>query len=208
MADILHTCFSGPVLPASALLIMVVLFWGLVILGALDLDVLDLDIDIEPAQDVGWLPSIGLVSLRFLNVGPIPLMIWLSIFSLSLWIISVTWHDPSYNDDNWIALQVLIRNVALALLATKVLTQPLLRFAQKTEMRKSADLLGQVCVISTSEVTEKNGQAKLHTEGAPLLLHVRTREGLLRKGDLARIIDFDPANLIYYVEKLQQEVDV
>jgi hypothetical protein len=208
MADILHTCFSGPVLPASALLIMVVLFWGLVILGALDLDVLDLDIDIEPAQDVGWLPSIGLVTLRFLNVGPIPLMIWLSIFSLSLWIISVTWHDPSYNDDNWIALQVLIRNVALALLATKVLTQPLLRFAQKTEMRKSADLLGQVCVISTSEVTEKNGQAKLHTEGAPLLLHVRTREGLLRKGDLARIIDFDPANLIYYVEKLQQEVDV
>lgn len=208
MADILHTCFSGPVLPASALLIMVVLFWGLVILGALDLDVLDLDIDIEPAQDVGWLPSIGLLTLRFLNVGPIPLMIWLSIFSLSLWIISVTWHDPSYNDDNWIALQVLIRNAAIALLATKVLTQPLLRFAQKTEMRKSADLLGQVCVISTSEVTEKNGQAKLHTEGAPLLLHVRTREGLLRKGDLARIIDFDPANLIYYVEKLQQEVDV
>jgi hypothetical protein len=70
-------------------------------------------------------------------------------------------------------------------------------------------LLGQLCVISTSEVTGKNGQAKLHTEGAPLLLHVRTREGKrLRKGDLARIVDFDPANLIYYVEKLQQEVDV
>ena len=207
MADILHTCFSGPVLPASALLIVLVLFWGMVILGGLDLDVLDLDLDVDTSQDVGWFPSVGLVALRFLNVGPIPLMIWFSIFGLSLWIISVSWHDPAYNDDNWLAFQVLVRNVALSLIATKIATQPLLRFVQKSEMRKSADLLGQLCVISTSEVTGKNGQARLHTEGAPLLLHVRTREGILRKGDLARIIDFDPANLIYYVEKSQQEVD-
>jgi hypothetical protein len=208
MVDILHACFSGPVLPASVLLILVVLFWVLVILGALDLDVIDLDIDVDTAQDVGWFPSIGLLALRFLNVGPIPLMIWMSIFSLCLWIVSVSWVEPSAHDNNWLAVQVLVRNAAIALIATKIITQPLLRFAQKSEMRKSADLLGSVCVISTSEVTEKQGQAKLHTEGAPLLLHVRTREGTLRKGDLARIVDFDPANLIYYVEKLQQEVDV
>jgi len=207
MADILHTCFSGPVLPASTLLIILVLFWGMVTLGAMDLEVFDLDLDVDASQDVGWLPSVGLVALRFLNVGPIPLMIWLSIFALALWIISVSWHDPAYNDDNWLAFQVLVRNVALSLIATKIATQPLLRFVQKSEMRKSADLLGQLCVISTSEVTERHGQAKLHTEGAPLLLHVRTREGTLRKGDLARIVDLDPANLIYYVEKFQQEVD-
>jgi hypothetical protein len=84
----------------------------MVILGALDLDVLDLDLDVDTGQDLGWFPSVGLVALRFLNVGPIPLMIWLSIFALSLWIISVSWHDPAYNDNNWLALQVLVRNVA------------------------------------------------------------------------------------------------
>lgn len=210
MADILHTCFSGPVLPASALLLVMVIFWGFVILGALDVNLvdLDLDLDIETGQDLGWFPSFGLVALRFLNVSQIPLMIWLSIFALSLWIISVSWHDPSYNENNWLAMQVLVRNVTLALVATKVITQPLLQFAQKSEIRKSADLLGKVCVISTSDATERHGQAKFHTEGAPLLLHVRTREGKsLTKGELARIVDFDPANLIYYVEKFQQEVD-
>jgi hypothetical protein len=210
MADILHTCFSGPVLPASALLLVIVVFWGFVILGAMDVAIfdLDLDLDIQAGSEIGWFPSLGLVALRFLNVGQIPLMIWLSIFALSLWIISVSWHDPSYNDDNWLAVQVLIRNVTLALVATKVVTQPLLQFAQKAEIRKAADLVGKTCVVSTSEVTHRHGQAKFHTEGAPLLLHVRTREGsTLMKGDLARIIDFDPANLIYYIEKLQQEVD-
>lgn len=207
MTDILHTCFSGSVLPASVLLLLVNAYWLFVILGALDIDVLDLDLDLDTDADVGWFSSTGAVVLKFLNVGRIPTMVWLSMLALVLWIISVVWHEPVSVHDDWLALQVFLRNLVLAVIVTKIVTQPMLRLLAKSELRTSKDLLGKVCVISTPEATAQHGQAKVATEGAPLLLHVRTRDAVLRKGDRATIVDYDPATLIYYVEKVENEVD-
>lgn len=205
MADILETCFSGPILPASVLLVLVTGYWLMVILGTLDIDLFDLDLDVDgdPQADSAWFTGTGAMVLRFLNIGSIPLMIWLTVFALALWITSVVWYDPAANQDEWLAVQILLRNGAIALIATKLITQPMTRLIDRTELRKAKDLLGCVCTISTSEVTDRHGQAKLHTEGAPLLLHVRSRGGVLAKGDAARIIDYDPATLTYYVEKVE-----
>lgn len=208
MTNILETCFSGPVLPASVLLLLVVGYWLLVIVGSMDIDVLDLDLDLDTDVDAqghsGWFSSTGGMVLRFLNLGEIPVMIWLTVFALSLWITSVVWYHVEANHDDWLAVQILLRNSAVALIATKLITQPMTRLIDRTELRKAKDLLGCMCTISTMEVTERHGQAKVQTEGAPLLLHVRTRSGVLAKGDSARIVDYDPATSIYYVEKVEQ----
>lgn len=207
MSDILHTCFSGPALPASLMLILVSIYWAFVILGALDLemfDVFEIDVDADAGSHSGWFAGSGAIVLRFLNLGSIPLMLWMTVFALAWWLTSVLWHEPAANKDNWIALQTMLRNGAVALLATKLITQPMTRLVDRTELRRSKDLVGEICTISTSEVTDQHGQAKLPTEGAPLLLHVRSRSGVLTRGDRARIVDYDPATLIYYVEKVQQ----
>jgi len=106
------------------------------------------------------------------------------------------------------ATLVILRNAAIGIVLTKILTQPFLQFADKVRMRSAHDLVGQICVISTSEINaEKKGQAKLTTDASPLLLNVQVRGETLVKGDAARIVEFDPIQHIYYVQKADREVE-
>ncbi len=141
--------------------------------------------------------------LRFLNLGNIPVMVWLSIYAIALWVISVLWLGDT-TEILWVLMEVL-RNAAVALVATKLLTQPLTYLADKTETLKNRDLVGQQCSISTAEATEQFGQATVETSASPLLLNVRTRGETMTKGDLAQIVDFDPERHIFFVEKCSTE---
>jgi hypothetical protein len=213
MREMLETCFTGPVLPASLLLLLVTSYWLLVILGAMDLDLFDLDLDLDGDGHVDGAPEMsgvlgaGMVVLRFLNLGRIPLMLWLSIFALSLWITSVVWYDPANNASGWLSTQILLRNAAVAIVVTKVLTQPMLRLIDTTRPTTALDLVGKLCVVTTSEVNDQRGQAKLYTEASPLLLNVRTRDGIVGKGDVAKIVEYDATKHIYVIEKAEREVE-
>ncbi len=208
MREILTTCFSGPVFPASILLILVSLYWLMVILGAFDLDMFDLDVDTGGGQpEIEGMVGVGMAVLRVLNLGKIPLMLWVSVFAISLWMVSVVWYYPRYSEDAWLSLQILLRNGAIAVVATKILTQPMLRWVDQSKMTSAIDLVGQLCVISTSEVTDTRGQAKIFTDAAPLLLDVRTHGAALGKGDVARIVEYDSVKNVYFVEKTKPEVE-
>jgi hypothetical protein len=92
--------------------------------------------------------------------------------------------------------------LALAVLLTKLLTQPLRGRFEGKEALAAAEMIGQCCRITTSEVTEKFGQAEYKSEGAPLLIHVRTRVPTsLTKGDVAMLVDYDTETHVYFVEK-------
>jgi hypothetical protein len=148
-----------------------------------------------------------MVVFRFLNIGRIPFMLWLSVFALCFWLISMLWYESSYATNMVTALLVVFRNTAIGIVLTKILTQPMLQFIDKGRMRSAYDLVGQMCVIFTNEVdAEKKGQAKLNTDASPLLLNVRARGGTLVKGDVAKIVEFDPIQHIYYVQKADREV--
>jgi hypothetical protein len=213
MREMLQTCFSGPVLPASILLLMITAYWLMVILGALDLDLLHFDLDLDGDVDVDGTPELsgllgaGMVVFRFLNLGRIPLMVWMSVFALALWITSAVWYHESYSETAWMSFQILLRNSAVALVATKILTQPMLGLVDKTRPTVADDLVGKLCVISTAEATERRGQAKLYTEASPLLLNVRTVDGTLAKGDVAKIVEYDRVRRIYFIEKAEREVE-
>jgi hypothetical protein len=208
MSEYLEICFSGPVLPASVLLLMVTTYWLFAIIGVLGLDFLDFDLDLNPDShlDGGSALSLGLVGVRILNLGRVPLMIWVSIFSLSLWAFSMFLDEPSHRDSWTMIGLILLRNVVVALVITKLLTQPLVRFFAQSEPNRPETLIGRLCVVSTSEVTETFGQAKLETDGAPLLLNVRFKDGQLGKGDVAEIVDYDPHHNVYWIAKTNTEV--
>jgi len=206
MRAMLETCISGPVLPATILLGIVTFYWLMVIIGSLDLQLFDFDLDFDGDVDPEGVLGAGMVGLRFLNLGRIPLMLWMSVFALSFWFVSMLWYDSSYAANATTASLVVLRNAAIGVVMTKVLTQPLLQLIDKTRTLSAYDLVGQVCVISTDEVNdEKKGQAKLGTEASPLLLNVRGRGAKLVKGDLAKIVEFDPNQHIYYVQKADSE---
>ena len=64
-------------------------------------------------------------------------------------------------------------------------------------------LVDEVCEIQTGEANVEFGRAKYKTDGAPLLLNVRTRGETLVKGERAKIVDYDPEKRIYIVESVE-----
>jgi len=210
ISDYLQVCFSGANLPASILLVLVMFYWLMVILAGLDFDFFDFDFDMDAEPDFESALSFGFVVLRFLNIGRVPIMIWTSTFALTFWLLSMLLDrlldNPEHREAIFNAVQYGIRNFAIAILLTKVFTQPLRDKFDAKEPNRVEDLIGMHCSITTTEVTESFGQAEYRTEAAPLLLNVRTRETPLAKGDQAVIVDHDAEENVYFVTKVNSEV--
>ena len=85
MITFVETCFSAPVIPATVLLMFTMMYWMVVIVGAAGLDLIEVDLDIDGHSDIESAFSVGLVGLRFLNLGRVPLMVWITILALTWW---------------------------------------------------------------------------------------------------------------------------
>lgn len=186
-----------PVLPGTVLLTACAVYWLLLIAGAVDLDGLDFDLDVElDAGSAGW----GMGALQFLNVDGVPFMIWMSAFSAAyVAAAAVLGLAVERGDGVGPAAATIAASGAAALVAAKVLTQPLRGKFDVIEPNRAETLIGRACTITTSEVTDRFGQARLEAEGAPLLLHVRGDAGTLAKNDLALITGYDRAGQVYFV---------
>lgn len=201
----IESCFSWPTLPASVLLSCVCFYWSLMIIGAVDLDFLDIDFDLDLDVDVDADISIlqlGIMPLRFLNIGRVPTMLWISVFALSAWITSRIWNSPFPHPEFQPSSDILaiMRDAGVAVVVTKLVTQPLRDRFDEIEPNRSEDLIGRTCVITTSTVTDTFGEAEVKTDGAPLRLQVRNTDGQLAKGDSVVIVTVDNSTNTYFVK--------
>lgn len=205
MVEYLQQCLTGANLPATVLLILVIGYWLLVMLGALDLGYFDIDFDIDLDGQTDSPLSVGFLGLRFLNLGRVPVMVWVSVFALALWLISMlfwfVFDRVGYEANLWFDAQYLLRNAALSVVLTKLITQPLVHVFDAPEDYTPEQLIGGECEVSTFEATSESGQARFRTDGAPLLLNVRMTAGKLAKGDRAQIVDYDPESRTYLISK-------
>ena len=216
MFEVVREALSPVVLPFTLLLGAITGYWLLVAVGLLDFDadgppdVGGADLadggaggDIQAAADAtqGAFKS----ALEFLNIGNVPAMIVGSIMSLSLW----TWAmigNHYFNDGSVMrGLVLLVPNVALSIVVTKLITTPLKKFfiSLSRDYEEHKPVVGRTCVVITNEVTDSFGQAQIDTSGAPLIINVRTYGGnILTKGESALIIKEDLENNLYTVAKL------
>ena len=207
MMNILQPLLELPVLPASLLLAMLV-GWSLVaILGGVSVDGHHLDFDAD-GDVTDAFSSLGVVTLRWLHLGDMPLMIWLCIFSILWWTVSITlWTtvDSRFFTEPGIgwSLLLIVRNLAIALPLTKLATRPF-RGWYVTEDLSSRSLIGQECEICSFEATPQYGQVRFKTDGAPLLLNVRTDGPNLAKGTKVWIAHFDEKSRTYIVSPTSQ----
>ncbi len=206
---------SGPVLPAT-LLLGVMLVWSLfAMLGAVDLDMpggdmdlgdVDIDVDISPGSIAD---SMSIVALKWMNLKNVPAIIWIGVFSITWWFISAClWSvlDSKFFDPPgflWSSILVL-RNVIIGVVLTKLFTNPMKAWFV-TERLASSSLIGKECKISSMEATPDFGQVKSKTEGAPLLLNVRTDGPHLAQGAQVWITHYDEKNRVYIVSPTSTE---
>lgn len=207
MMEFVELCFMGATFPATILMILILFYGLLVALGALDISLFDIDFDADVDVDSG-VTHVGFVALKFLNIGNVPIMIWVTAFGFLWWATSLllaAFYDVS-TDGGWGTSQLILRNVLIAIAGAKLATEPMRGLFDHTDDFKPDDLIGQSCEVTTYEATENNGQAKFITDAAPLLINVRTETGTLNKGDVAIIVDYDPDNTIYFIAKIDTEV--
>ena len=210
MPAILQEAFSVHNFPATVFLGIILGYWVLAIIGMVDLEVgADVGGDghgLAEAAEAGFWARCG----RFLHLGQVPLIVGLSFLALFLWPLSILGNyylngTPGDRSAGF-ALALLVPNVFVSLLLTRVAITPLKRlFAVLHGTKTEAEtVVGRAGKVVSAEVDERYGQLEIATSGAPLLVNVRTATGdaPLPRGASAVVFAAAPDHSHYLVKLL------
>jgi hypothetical protein len=175
---------------------LVLVYWLMVIIGALDLDLFDFgggDNGLASSESgglSGFLASTGLTGVPSTVALSLPIL-WGWLFTtlgselLRQFVTEGVWYIVG-------GLVLILVSLFLAVLVSALLIRPLRRLFPSDEGMSRSELIGKLCEIRTMQVNEKYGQAEFDDGGAGLLIQVRAREGNgLKSGDKALIVEYD-----------------
>ncbi|WP_455212617.1 hypothetical protein [Kaarinaea lacus] len=209
MADFLNIVTSFPTVVFTVLLGVIFVYWLLAILGAVDIDMLDLDVDAD-VSSVGGLT--GLLSTLGLS-GP-PVTVILSVLIVSSWLVSyfasayllvlVPW-DMLYE---FIGAGLLVGSFVVSIPVTAQLIKPLKSLFKVHTAKSKSQFIGATCKITTMEVTDKFGQAEIDDGEAGIIVSVRANTpNVLSKGDKAVVTSYDQNKNTYVVVPEEEYFD-
>jgi hypothetical protein len=196
-------------LPFTILLGLVVVYWLLALLGAIGLDSVDADLDghMHDLHDGGHLGEIPATMLRVVNAGAVPLTVVLSVLVLAMWIISILlnyFFNPGHS--LMIAAGFILVGFVLAVVATKIITQPLVPLMRKLRAAEdTAPVLGEVGIVRSIQLDSQYGQVEVERpDGAPALLNARLSPDSepVPRGNPVAVISMDEATGIYLVRAI------
>jgi hypothetical protein len=224
MVEFLTAAFAPANVLFTVLLLALGLYWLLVILGLLHIDLFHIDLhghdlhlgaDVDASADVdgsadagtsvdGAGPGLFHSVLHFLYVGEVPTMLLASIMVLSLWTFSMLGNHYLNRDGSVaMAVAIFIGDFAVSTLVLKFVALPLRTFylMLNKDYNAPGDVVGKVCRVVTTQVTrEKMGQAEVPTKGAPILLNVLARDAhVFQKGEEAVVVARDDAKGTYRI---------
>lgn len=212
MDAFLTALFSFPTAIFSVVLGVAMLYWLLVIVGALDLDLLHFgehDVgghDADHDAHAGHNPN---AILEFLRVGQVPLTIIASLYVMFGWMVclaATTFVRPHVPGWSWWLFGLVALAAALvgAFIATGAAVAPLAKVFSLRGVHVADDLVGKVVEVTSSTVDAKFGTARHdRPSGEDLILQVTCRsEHQLRRGDQAVIMDYDRSAGVYTIAPL------
>ena len=209
MIEFINECIQPVNLPVTILLGLVLMYWLMVIIGVFGMDVIDLDLDGDFDIEGGIDTNVDTGSVlgdffRFMHMGDVPVMIVVSFFVVSMWIVTIITNHYFNTDFSWLITGFLIvPNLIVSLVATKIVVMPFATMFQHEndiELDRQ-DMIGRIGVVKTSEITHLFGQIEVAQDGPPVVLNARTGpDENLAQGDAAKIISYNAANDTYLVQ--------
>jgi hypothetical protein len=205
VADFVETALSFPASVYSALLAVVIVYWVVVMLGVLGIDVFEGDDgEIGPA---GFLAGLGL--------GGIPVSVVVSL------LIAFGWFATFAGTVLFDALGatgparvvggagVLVAATVAAYPVTYLVVLPLRRLFPDIAPASRADFVGSYCTVRTSTVDGNHGQAEVTApDGSSAIIQVRqTGDEHLRAGSTALIFDYDSAGEFFWITAATTELE-
>ncbi len=215
MGELVHEAFLPVNVLCSTLFILIVVYWITVIVGLMDVSFLDVDWDVEGDVDADAEIDVEAGGvwrgvLEFFYIGEVPVMVLISIMVLCMWIVSLIGNYYLNPGRNLVfGIGILAGNIVVSGLVTRIFAAPLKKFFSffNKDYNAPRKVVGRICTILTSEVSDRLGQAEVRTEGAPIVLNVKTEDGqVMRKGDEAVVVGQDKGSGVYYIAPVDLEI--
>ncbi|MFT5430412.1 MAG: hypothetical protein ACI9OJ_001086 [Myxococcota bacterium] len=222
MGEFLSAFLAFPTVIFSILLVLVMVYWLFVFMGALDIEVFDFhhdtDVDlggdagvdlgtgaIDVHHDAGTLGS-GLASiLSSFGLTGVPLMISMSFLVLYAWavcLVATLILPGSYTGTVAVLVGVGMFVVAsfVALPLASVSVRPFRHIFKVHHAIRRHTLVGRTCRVTTQHVDEGFGQAEIDERGATLLVQVRCKQSYgFGKDSEVLIFDYDADDEVFFV---------
>ena len=206
-------------------LLVALVYWLFVILGALDIDLLGGTDDVSGALkgageavtggvkgaaeaavdghgDAGHAHDVGGGLWAWLGLASVPVTVSMSVVLLLTWagsILAMQYGPHGLGTALLIVLAAAVILVALPLAG--FLVRPLRPVFEVKVGKSNKDYVGSTCTITTGHVDNGFGQATIEEGATVLVIPVRCdRAGVLGRGAKALVIDFDPVRHAYIVE--------
>lgn len=204
MSELFSNAFTGGNLIPTILLIINLVYWLTVIIGVLDFDFLDFDLDMDSGGD-GSGPLHAL--LGFLKVGNIPIMFSFSILTLNFWIIAMFLYYLPIKNGGVINTLLLLPVFILSIFITKIEILPF-RNLLKDDSNKEIDefdVLRQLCKLKCDVSQNGFGQAEIERDGASVVINVKPEfeEESFHKEEIACVFRKDDNKDVYYIVKVE-----
>lgn len=195
---------SFPTAVFTLIFIVCLLYWLIAILGFIDIDFLDTDMDIASHDPSGLdiqhdLSSVDVLAGLLLRFGlyGVPLTIIISFIALFGWFFCyyIVHYLFGFIADGWLhflaGIPVFLFALYSAVLITAQLIKPLRLLFKKTEQQTLKKILGQIAIVRTSRVDNKFGEAIFEDGGAGLVLKVRSiGDETFKKGDAVVLLEY------------------
>jgi hypothetical protein len=219
MQELLHYAVEPVNIVFTGLLIIVIMYWISVMIGALDLSSFDvefdadvdadIDVDVDTDADMdgpdsaGWLSAFG----QFLNLGKIPFMVIISILVMTLWALELLSNYYLGNSQLGFMLALLIPTIFVSMVITKILTTPLVQLFEKLDAGGAApiDYIGMECTVRLSADPGELSQAEVILDGNPLTINVKNPQPRpLLKGHKAIITKVSADEKFFFVRPIDE----
>ena len=232
MLETIKIAVTGVNVVPTFLLGLILFYWLIMILGLVDLDIFDIDadadvdvdvdvdvdadidVDVDADVDAGSDADAGhggssgglLRSLFiFMNVAYVPFMIVISIFIFFVWLIAMLVNILPFENGGVIAGILLIPNIFISMLLTKVATLPMIKLFKdvKNDIDRGAETVGRICKLLYDLEPGRLGQAEINDAEKHLVINVKTNEEGMKKGMSALVLEKDKEKNFYMIVRFE-----
>lgn len=196
MAEFLELSIAGANAIATLLVCLTILYWLIVIVGALDIEVFDMEIDID--ADGAFVSA-----LTFLGLHEVPVTLYLSITFLSNWAIMMIFSAITGLTAPIIGFPLMIGSLFVSLIIAKLALSPFKKMFKYSSgsSTNTKKIVGELCKPLFGMEGDKLSQAKIFFNDSEILINVKSRTGeKIPKGVECLILKKDETSNCYLVQ--------
>jgi hypothetical protein len=177
MDEFLQSLLSYPTVFFSGLMILVVLFWLVAMIGAIDIEVLDVDIDIDADADADFDGGGGLMDT--FGFAGMPISVAISTVIFVGWVVCLVlnaWATPSIMEflpKGASRAVVFFVSGVLAIGISSFAQRPVRKAVQNHKAVSKHARAGRPCRVTSMTVTAEQGQGEIEDGGAGIVAQVR-----------------------------------